>query len=358
MSDRIRTDNFIWALCCCGCLPIIGLIKGLIVVIPVSILSVFGFTGIALVLLPHDIVYTYRALIKTSIIGINLKILAFLLLPIALVAWPVLVLFVSCCFGFFFGLFGPVVKTFDSKYDLFFGGISDIIYDTLYFIENFWDFNYHSFFIYLLKIEDRKVNEPFDINIIQLILSLILACYGSIVGVIVLSVMWFIKLIPTIYRLYRYLIELLLEFSLVVIFMFSIFFILGFCCVPALGVASILLYIGYALFGGIRCAIEGYKYNFLRGLISIWDTIHCFDSITNSYIFNTENSCLPDCSETYKYKKNKRSKVIKIKNSDNVKKITDITEENKFNNNEEPPKKENNQEKKVDEADIAQELIV
>jgi len=57
-------------------------------------------------------------------------------------------------------------------------------------------------------------------------------------------------------------------------------------------------------------------------------------------------------------KKNKRSKVIKIKNSENVKKITDITEENKFNNNEEPPKKEDNQEKKVDEADIAQELIV
>ncbi len=41
-----------------------------------------------------------------------------LLLPIAFVAWPILVAFVGSLFGIFYGLFCPTIRTFDSEYDI------------------------------------------------------------------------------------------------------------------------------------------------------------------------------------------------------------------------------------------------
>jgi len=310
---RVKTDNYLWIFCCCGGLPIIGFIKGLIIVIPVTILSIFGFTGIALILLPHDIFLTYRALIRTSIIGKNLKVLCVLLLPFALAGWPILVLFSSCCFGFLYSFIGATFKTFDSNYNLFFGGIIETFKDVLEIIKEFWHFNYHSYFCYLIEIEEKEVDEPFDIHVIKIIIGLLLACYGSIVGTIVLTLMYIVKLIPLIIKMYSYYIDMIKEISLFNLILYSIYFILGFCLIPVLGVSSILLCIGYALFGGIYCAIEGYQYNIPCGLICIWDYIYMFDKVTNMFIFEKEYSCLPDCSETHEMLKyNKKDEYQEI----------------------------------------------
>ncbi|OUM63835.1 hypothetical protein PIROE2DRAFT_9576 [Piromyces sp. E2] len=316
--------------------------KGIIIVIPVTILSIFGFTVLFSSYCFGYVFDLFDPVAKTFNFTCDLF---FGEIEVRKVDDPfdikIIQLFLSlllACYGF--------VKTFNYDYNLFFGGIVGTFEDTWYYIKEFWDFNYNSFFAYLLEIEDRRVDEPFDINIIQIFISFILACYGSIIGTIVVSVLWFIKLIPLIYRLYRLLIDLIFDFSPIEIFIYSLFFILGFCCIPALGVASILLYIGYALFGGILCAIEGYKYNFLRGLISIWDSIRNVDGFTNEFIFKKEYSCFPDFSNTFKTIKPKKFKDTK-------------SESSKKNNESKPEKnKEDNSEKKEDEADIAQELLV
>ncbi|KAG4089927.1 hypothetical protein H8356DRAFT_1715180 [Neocallimastix lanati (nom. inval.)] len=295
---RIETNNYIFLFCFYGGISIIGLIKGLIILVPVLILSIFGFTGIALILLPHDVYFTYRVLLKTSIIGINLKFLYVLLLPLALVGWPILVLFLSICFSFIYSFLSPIVKTFDSDYELTFGGIYETFKEMEYYIEMFWDFNKKKFFSYLLDIERREVNEPFDINIIQIIIELFLACYGSVVGIIVLTPIWLIKLIPLVIRLYYIFIKWIMELSLHTFIMFSIFFIIYFCLIPAIGVSSILICVVYSLFGGIQCAIEGYKHNFLRGLICIWGYIYDVDLASNLFIFDKKYSCFPNCKNT------------------------------------------------------------
>jgi len=352
--ERVNTNSYLWLFCCCGGLPIIGFVKGLVLLGPIFLLSIFSFTGIALILLPHDIVLTYRAVIKTSIIGINLKILIMLLLPFALVAWPILVLFSSCCFGAVYSFYSPIVKTFDSNYKLIFGGISETFEDIFDIIGEFWYFNYDSYFRYLIDIETRQVYEPFDINIIQIIIGILLACYGSIVGIIVLTPIWFIKLIPLIIKMYHLFVKWILDLSLFELIMFSIFSIVGFCVIPALGVLSILFYIGYAIFGGINCAIEGYQYNFLRGLICIWDYIHYIDLAMNSFIFKKEFTCFPDCSETYKVKKSKKTKDDVSKRDEN----SAIPEKNKLNANNEVDNNQDNPTINENEKDITQELIV
>jgi len=314
MSIRYYPDNFFWIFCCCGCLPIIGLIKGLIIFIPISIYSLVGFTGIAIVLLPHDIYYTYRALAKTSIIGINLKIFGMILLPIALLGWPLLVAFSSCMYGMIYGLFGPMFKTFIKDNHIFFGGILDIFSDTRLFIHEFWEFNYHSYFTYLLEIEQEEVDEPFDIYILQIIIGVFLATYGSIVGSIVLSLLWLIKFIPLTYRLYYFLFDFYFDLSLIEIIIYILFFLVALVVIPVIGVSSILLCIGYALFSGIYCAIEGYKYNTLRGIVCLWSMIYDFDSSTNDFIFNKQFTWFPECHDLYKEKKKSKKDKDEKKN--------------------------------------------
>lgn len=47
-----------------------------------------GWTVVALALLPHDIVLSYRAVARTGAIGINLKIVGmFIVLPLCLILW-------------------------------------------------------------------------------------------------------------------------------------------------------------------------------------------------------------------------------------------------------------------------------
>jgi len=354
--SRVKSDNFLWVFFCCGGLPIIGFIKGLIISIPVSIMSIFGFTGIALILLPHDIVLTYRAFIKTSIIGINLKILSMLLLPFALAGWPILILFSSSCSGFIYSFVGATMNTFNSNYDLFFGGIVEIFKDVLDLIHKFWYFNYHSYFSFLFEMERKEVDEPFDINIPKIIVGIFLACYGSIVGIIVLTPVWLIKLIPLIIQMYSMFIEWIRNLSSLKLIMYSLYIILCLLLIPVLGVLSLLIYIGYSLFGGIECAIEGYKYSFLCGLICIWDFIHSMNKYTNLFIFGKEYTCFPDCSEMHEILKNKKSKDQYEKLSDGNEN-SEILEENLQNNNTET---ENNSIKNEheDELNVPQEQIV
>ena len=359
---RTHPDNICWICCCCGCLPTIGLIKGAIVVGPILILSFLGITGSAIVLLPHDIFLTYKALIKTSIIGINLKILGMLLLPIALASWPILVMFGSILFGIIFGLFYPVYKTFNDDCNLIYGGFVETFTENCKIIREFWNFNYESYFSYLRDIEERKVDDPFDINIIQIIIGIILAGYGSIVGVLVFTLMWAVKLFPSIYRMYYEMFKFYCDLKCYEIFMYLIFFTIGLSLVPAVGVLAILAYIGFGLYGGIFCAIEGYKYNIGRGIVSIWHTIHEGDKISNSIVFDTEKSCFPDCENTCKTKKTEKPKNKNKKDSDNKeentssieaipeeKEETPTNEEQKYdeeqnlkNNEEEPEIKEDN----------------
>jgi hypothetical protein len=339
MEGRVYPDNIFLACCCYVFLPIIGLIKGVIIVGPIIILTIFGCTGIAIILLPHDIFLTYKALCKTSLIGINLKILGMLLLPIALASWPILVAFGSILFGIFFGLFAPVFFTFDDSYNIIYGGFYETFKEDCHIIKEFWNFNYNSYFNYLRDIESRECDDPFDINIIQIFIGIILAGYGSIVGAIVFTIMWIVKLFPSIYRMYYEMFKMYCKLECYEIFMYLIFFTIGFCLVPVVGVLAILAYIGFGFYGGIKCAIEGYKYNIGRGIISIMSVIHQGDAWSNYLIFGREESCFPECKDTCKTKKEKKPKTEKKKkeNKNDSQNKEESDEEKNLPNNEKEP---------------------
>jgi hypothetical protein len=262
---------------------------------PITLISLFGFTGISLILLPCNIALTYKALCKTSHIGINLKIFIMLLLPIPLFSWPILVLIGSTVFGFFYGLFCPFVRTCNMDYPIIFGGFEDVFLDIIYYIKKFWEKNHHNYYNFLKEYEEEELEgEPYDVKFFNIIIGLFLFVYGTVVGVIVFVIMWFVKLIPSIYKLYYELFKYYCDKDCSDKLIILIIFLIAIPLTPIAGVLTIFAYIGCGFYGGFIC-VKRYEYSLYNGIISICHTIVEVDKLTNYYIFGEKSSCLTCC---------------------------------------------------------------
>jgi hypothetical protein len=93
---------------------LIGLAAG-VCMSPIGVFHALANAVIAVVWLPHDVFLTYRAVLKTGMIGTNLKVLAMLLLPIALVAWPAFVLLVTMLIAVPICVSRPVERAFSVR---------------------------------------------------------------------------------------------------------------------------------------------------------------------------------------------------------------------------------------------------
>lgn len=116
----------IWMWLCCGCLPLLGLMIGLVFCFPVCVLWTIGMSAISIVMVPPLFFNVYRAIIQTKRWGINIKVravrcvlsslsltlalrcvcvrarqvVAFILAPIPILLWPFVVIFCSVIAGF------------------------------------------------------------------------------------------------------------------------------------------------------------------------------------------------------------------------------------------------------------------
>ena len=143
--------------------------------------------------------------------------------------------------------------------------------------------------------------------------------------------------------------------------MYLIFFIMVLAVIPVIGILTIFVYIGFGIYGGIYCAIEGYKHNTCRGIIFIWVIIRKCDEMSNEYIFNSRYSCFPDCNdwcikkEEDSNSKNRNREEVKNQSDNSETKKNDNTEGNlevkdEKKENEEIDKNKNNEENlEVDE---------
>ena len=205
MGERLHPNNCLWVLCCCGCLPILGLLKGIITVVPSILLQWIPCTIISIILLPHDIFITYYSFLASKKIGPNLTAMAMMLLPIPLILWPPSVCIATFIFGAGFGLFNPIGKTFDDRYEVFCGGIIETLKEGAEFVKKFWEFNSDSYFTYLFDFRNYNLKDgekPFDISVIQLFIGTLIGTSGSIIDGICFTVLAVIYLIPGIFRGY------------------------------------------------------------------------------------------------------------------------------------------------------------
>ena len=193
--DRTKYATYC-CLCCCGGLPIVAVIKAAITIPFALLMHCVPTTLIALLLLPHDIFLTYRALMATNKIGRNLKFGGMLLLPFCLVSWPIMVCFVSCVVAVFYPLCLAMAGTFSDDSSLFFSGSCcypscDTNHDTsdtflgnplpklMYWVVDFWDMNYHNLFGVTEELRHHRLSDgekPFDVPILKVLLGFVQGC--------------------------------------------------------------------------------------------------------------------------------------------------------------------------------------
>jgi hypothetical protein len=133
-----------------------------------------GNTSVSVVLLPHDVAITYWTLIRTRLLGRNVKILAALLLLVPLVAWPAVVLAGSVIGGPVLVVLGQLVYGDDFKK-------RNIIFAAFESVRDFAEWNYRSYFGYLREFRERTVEKPFDINVVHLLECIFAGLLGILI---------------------------------------------------------------------------------------------------------------------------------------------------------------------------------
>lgn len=297
MGKRLYPDNWLWVCCCCGCLPIIGVLKGMITVAPSALLISLSCTIISIILLPHDIFLTYYCFLCTKKLGPNITIMIMLLLPIPLILWPPSVLCFSLIFGVIYGLFNPILKTFDSNSDLLCGGIQETFEDSVRFVKDFWRFNTNSFFSYLFELRTHQLRDeekPFDISLLQLVVGVMIGTIGALVDGVFFTLISVIKLIPIILRVYIHLWKWYCEYvskcgkSCLDFVWFGLMipiFILANILVPP---GTLLAMISVSLSGfffGLSASIVAYESGIPKAFESMMEYIKECNERTNNMIF-------------------------------------------------------------------------
>jgi len=270
--------------CCCGGLPILAVVKAAFG-IPFSLLIMTGGCTLgAILMLPHDVFLTYRAVLGTGLIGPNLKVLTMLVLPIALALWPCIVAFASAIIAIIWPIAVALQATFDSDQNICFGGClfdGDGACPSIRFAVNstkdYWDFNYHSMFDYLYEIRNGRTENPFDIAILSLIvgtIQAILCCVWLMtISVIMIALKGAFIILVAYYRLLMEAMKTLIEnkFGLTL----EKFFVVWVIGLTVFAVTFVLIPVIFALFCGvlicssgyfgIDCAIKAYRHGFCAG---------------------------------------------------------------------------------------------
>jgi len=296
MGKRIHADNWLWVMCCCGCLPFLGFIKGIITMVPSAVIQFVPCTIISIILLPHDIFLTYYSFLATNKIGHNLKAMAMMLLPIPLILWPVVVCVATLFFGAGLGLFQPIHRTFDEDYNVFCGGIVDTIKESAKYVKEFWHFNYDSYFSYLFDFRTYKLIEgeqPFDISLVQLFVGTVIGTSGAIIDGICFTIISVVKLIPAIFRAYYELWKWYFEYcskcgrSCLEFVWFGLMFpifILANVIIPP-GVALVAIFASLSgFFIGLSAGYHAYKHGIIEAYKKMLEWIDEFNKETNKII--------------------------------------------------------------------------
>jgi hypothetical protein len=245
-------------------------------------------------------------------VGPNIKTAAMLLLPIPLLLWPPAVIYlyntrsliiilqqvlgISLIWAIGVGVFLPTIRTFDGDYNLWYGGIVDVLVSSANYVKKFWNFNSHSYFDYLDQWRSAELKDgekPFDISVLQILIGVVIGTIGSIVDGIGISIISLAKLLPLIFRGYYEIWKAYTKLGIMWICMFSVIIIVVNIAWPICALLICVVCCICGFFVGLECAWVAYKEGIATAFVKMWIWIVDFDKFSN-IIFNSQNSCI-DC---------------------------------------------------------------
>lgn len=201
--------------CCCYSLyfvtflAVFSAIKAAILTVPIFLIGTIGCVASSIFLLPYDFYKAYSIVFLSPRIGINVRIMLFLLLPIPLLLWVPLVLFCSLAVALFGGFFGTFIESYWLSIDNSdgcgkscgnFGKTKGIEY-AINAVQDFWNFNYRSYCSFVDEINSpNTTGYVFDINVIQIFIGLLMSTISICLNLPVAVLILLIKYIPAVFR--------------------------------------------------------------------------------------------------------------------------------------------------------------
>ncbi|XP_075644147.1 putative membrane protein At3g27390 isoform X1 [Castanea sativa] len=293
-------------------LLVLGLLKAALVG-PVVVGIIFiGNSAVIIGLWTAHFVWTYYCVAKTKKLGLVLKILVLVSLPVPLVLWPIFGIVGCLLGGVGYGFFAPLLATFEAVgenvtekfYHCFVDGCWSTIKGACIVVQDFTDFCFHSYFSYMDELIEKVLpdEKPMDIKLSKLPSCLLASLIGIPVDVLLITAVALWKSPYMLLRGWKRLLEDLIGRE-------GPF--LETVCVPFAGLAIILwplavvgaviVSIISSFFLGLYSGVIVHQEDSLQmGLAYIVSVVSLFDEYVNDLLYLREGSRLP----RPKYRKN------------------------------------------------------
>jgi len=264
---------------CLGCvtvLPFVALFKALLLAVPLSLFATFGCSLASIILLPHDFYHTYKAVLFSGRIGINVRILLFLIMWIPILLWPPLVILCSSVGSFvgftififletFWGTDCGCMKTEAPQY-------------ASHCVVDFWDYNNRA---YSEITDDLQYPHPdgtvFDISIPQIFVGFFVGVVSLIINFVASLIISALKCIPGIFRCWCYLTKGFGEAPGLLEILLFVPYVVAMVLVPVLCFSGIVICPLFWSVYSLNCIGAMCSDGILAGLKKIFINVHQFD---------------------------------------------------------------------------------
>ncbi|CAN1315911.1 Uncharacterized membrane protein At3g27390 [Linum perenne] len=284
---------------------ILGLLKA-VVIAPISLVIIlFGNSAVILGLWIAHFLWTYYCVARTKRLGLVLKIVVMLLLPVPLVLWPPVGIVGSLLGGIGYGFFAPLLATFeavgenvkDKFYHCFADGCVSTIKCSCTVVRDFTDFCFHSYFSFMDELSEKVLpdEKPMDVKLMRLPSCFLATLIGVPVDMLLITALALWKSPYMLLQGWKRLLEDLIGRE-------GPF--LETACVPFAGLAILLWPLAVvssvlgatvsSFFLGLYSGVVVHQEDSLQsGLAYIVAVVSLFDEYVNDLLYLSEGSCLP-----------------------------------------------------------------
>ncbi|CAI0552165.1 unnamed protein product [Linum tenue] len=284
---------------------ILGLAKAAVIGPISAAIILIGNTAVILGLWIAHFLWTYYCLARTKRLGLVLKIVAMLLLPVPLVLWPPVGIVGSLLGGIGYGFFAPLLATFEAVgenvkqkcHHCFVDGCASTVRYSCTVVRDFTDFCFHSYFSYMDELSEKVPpdEQPIDVKLMRLPSSFLVTLIGVPVDMLLITALALWKSPYMLLQGWKRLLEDLIgregPFLETVCVPFAGLAILLW---PLAVVASVVAAVVSSFFLGLYSGVVVHQEDsFQSGLAYIIAVVSLFDEYVNDLLYLSEGSCLP-----------------------------------------------------------------
>ncbi|XP_023512953.1 uncharacterized membrane protein At3g27390 [Cucurbita pepo subsp. pepo] len=306
-------------------LLVLGLLKAVIVGPIAAAIVVVGNSSVIVGLFPAHFFWTFVCLARTKRLGLVLKSVVLVFLPLPLILWPIVGVIGSLLGGIGYGFFVPLIATFEAVG----GGITDKLFHCVadgclstikascVIVMDFTDFCFHSYFSFMDELGELMYSDekPIEVKLSRLPSCLLASLIGVLVDSLLITLVALWRSPFMLFKGWKRMLEDLVGRE-------GPF--LEAVCVPFAGLAIILWPI--AVVGAVISAVVSSFFlglyagvivhqedSFRLGLAYVLAVVSMFDEYVNDLLYLGEGSCIP----RPKYRRNMSSDLKEHRSDDN-----------------------------------------